>query len=72
MLDGYTVEAREFVDDECQDSAAALTYYGVLAIFPGLLALTSLLALVGQGGSAIDQLLGVLEGVKLDHYYDYT
>ncbi|MEI5582751.1 MULTISPECIES: YihY/virulence factor BrkB family protein [unclassified Agromyces] len=54
---------REFVDDECQDSAAALTYYGVLAIFPGLLALTSLLALVGQGGSAIDQLLGVLEGV---------
>ncbi|MBM7504344.1 YihY/virulence factor BrkB family protein [Agromyces aurantiacus] len=54
---------REFVDDECQDSAAALTYYGVLAIFPGLLALTSLLALVGQGGKAIDALLGVLEGV---------
>ena len=54
---------REFIDDECQDSAAALTYYGVLAIFPGLLALTSLLALVGQGGSAIDALLGVLEGV---------
>ncbi|GGI47841.1 membrane protein [Agromyces flavus] len=54
---------REFVDDECQDSAAALTYYGVLAIFPGLLALTSLLALVGQGGKAIDALLGVLEGI---------
>jgi membrane protein len=54
---------REFIDDECQDSAAALTYYGVLAIFPGLLALTSLLALVGQGGGAIDALLGVLEGV---------
>ncbi|KZE94169.1 MULTISPECIES: YihY/virulence factor BrkB family protein [unclassified Agromyces] len=54
---------REFVDDQCQDSAAALTYYGVLALFPGLLALTSLLALVGQGGSAIDELLRVLEGV---------
>ncbi|MFE5673266.1 YihY/virulence factor BrkB family protein [Agromyces sp. NPDC056523] len=54
---------REFVDDQCQDSAAALTYYGVLAIFPGLLALTSLLALVGQGGRAIDALLGVLEGI---------
>ena len=54
---------REFVDDECQDSAAALTYYGVLAIFPGLLALTSLLALVGQRGQAIDALLGVLEGI---------
>jgi membrane protein len=54
---------REFIDDECQDSAAALTYYGVLAIFPGLLALTSLLALVGQGGGAIDALLGVMEGI---------
>ncbi|WP_430646133.1 YihY/virulence factor BrkB family protein [Agromyces sp. GXS1127] len=54
---------REFVDDECQDSAAALTYYGVLAIFPGLLALTSLLALVGQGGEAIGALLDVLEQV---------
>ena len=54
---------REFVDDECQDSSAALTYYGVLAIFPGLLALTSLLALVGQRGQAIDALLGVLEGI---------
>ncbi len=40
---------REFVDDECFDRAASLTYYGVLAIFPALLALTSLLALVGQG-----------------------
>jgi membrane protein len=52
---------REFSDDECPDRAASLTYYGVLALFPGLLALTSLLALVGQGGRAIDELFGIVE-----------
>ena len=54
---------REFVDDQCPDRAASLTYYGVLAIFPGLLALTSLLALVGQGQRAIDALFGIVEQV---------
>src|SRR5688572_32191947 len=43
---------HEFIDDECPDRAASLTYYGVLALFPGLLAFTSLLALVGQGERA--------------------
>ena len=51
---------REFVDDECADRAASLTYYGVLALFPGLLALTSLLALVGQGQRAIDALFDIV------------
>ncbi|WP_308799791.1 YihY/virulence factor BrkB family protein [Agromyces silvae] len=51
---------REFIDDQCTDSAAALTYFGVLALFPGLLAFASLLALVGQGGRAIDALLDLL------------
>ncbi|MEU5217041.1 YihY/virulence factor BrkB family protein [Streptomyces sp. NPDC020807] len=39
---------REFVDDELTDRAAALTYYGVLALFPGMLALVSLLGISGQ------------------------
>jgi membrane protein len=39
---------REFKDDALTDRAAALTYYGVLAIFPGLLFLVSLLGLLGQ------------------------
>jgi membrane protein len=38
---------REFRDDNLQDRAAALTYYGVLSIFPGLLVLVSLLGLIG-------------------------
>ncbi|MFE7551025.1 YihY/virulence factor BrkB family protein [Streptomyces gardneri] len=39
---------REFTDDELMDRAAALTYYGVLSLFPGLLALVSLLGISGR------------------------
>src|SRR5215831_18237007 len=38
----------EFVDDQLQDRAAALTYYAVLSIFPGLLVVVSLLGLLGK------------------------
>ena len=51
--------SREFRDDQCTDLAAALTYYSVLALFPALLALVSLLGLFGQAGKT-DQLVGVL------------
>ncbi|WP_436949759.1 YihY/virulence factor BrkB family protein [Streptomyces sp. SudanB52_2052] len=46
---------REFKDDELTDRAAALTYYGVLALFPALLALVSLLGLTGR--STTDKVL---------------
>jgi membrane protein len=39
---------REFKEDNLTDWAAALTYYGVLSIFPALLALVSILGLVGS------------------------
>ena len=39
---------REFQEDNLTDWAAALTYYGVLAIFPAILALVSVLGLLGQ------------------------
>ncbi len=39
---------REFKDDELTDRAAALTYYGVLSLFPALLALVSILGLTGK------------------------
>ncbi|MGW0842861.1 YihY/virulence factor BrkB family protein [Streptomyces sp. NPDC002787] len=39
---------KEFKKDELTDRAAALTYYGILALFPALLALVSLLGIVGQ------------------------
>ena len=37
----------EFVRDQVTDLAAALTYYSVLSIFPAMLALISLLGVVG-------------------------
>jgi membrane protein len=39
---------QEFKNDLLTDRAAALTYYSVLAIFPGLLFLVSLLGLIGR------------------------
>jgi membrane protein len=43
--------AKEFSEDNLTDWAAALTYYGVLSIFPALLALISILGLVGQSAT---------------------
>ncbi|MFF3457427.1 YihY/virulence factor BrkB family protein [Streptomyces sp. NPDC002730] len=41
----------EFKDDELADRAAALTYYGVLALFPALLVLVSLLGIAGESAT---------------------
>lgn len=40
--------AKEFANDELADRAAALTYYGILALFPALLVLVSLLGMAGE------------------------
>jgi membrane protein len=42
---------REFKEDDLQDWAAALTYYGIQSIFPGLLVLVSLLGLLGKSAT---------------------
>jgi membrane protein len=39
---------REFKHDDITDRAAALTYFGVLAIFPGLLVVVSIFGFLGQ------------------------
>jgi membrane protein len=41
----------EFRDDNLTDLAAALTYYGVLAIFPALIVVISILGLVGHSAT---------------------
>ncbi len=51
----------EFRADNLTDWAAALTYYGVLAIFPALLVLVAILGLIGD--SATDPLLDNLATV---------
>ena len=42
---------REFKDDDLTDWAAALTYYGVLALFPAIIALVSIIGLVGPSAT---------------------
>jgi membrane protein len=51
---------REFGDDECTDLAAGLTYYAVLSLFPAAIALISLLGVVGQGTTSVDNVIKVL------------
>ncbi len=52
--------AREFSKDQCTDLAAALTYYAVLALFPALIAVLSLVGLVGQGPKTASTLVQIL------------
>jgi membrane protein len=54
---------REFSKDQCTDLAAALTYYAVLALFPALVALVSLLGVFGQGQSSVDALLKIVDQI---------
>lgn len=58
-----TKTLREFSKDQCTDLAAALTYYAVLALFPALIALVSLLGVMGQGQSTVDALLQIVDDV---------
>ncbi|PWI17986.1 ribonuclease BN [Streptomyces sp. Act143] len=43
---------KEFKKDELTDRAAALTYYGILSLFPALLVLLSLLGVAGQSATS--------------------
>ena len=54
----------EFKDDKITHWAAALTYYGVLSIFPALLALVAILGLIGSSATQplIDNLGAVAPG----------
>ena len=47
---------REFQDDDITDRAAALTYYSVLALFPALIALVSIVGLVADPRTVTDSL----------------
>jgi membrane protein len=59
---------KEFQDDNLTDWAAALTYYGVLAIFPALIVLVSVLGLIGESATQplIDNLGSVAPGPAKD------
>ena len=54
------------VDDGCGDKAAALTYYSVLSIFPALIAVVSLVGLVGEGPRTVQTLLDIVGQIGAD------
>jgi membrane protein len=51
---------REFLDDGGTDLAAALTYYSVLSLFPGLIALLALVGVFGQASASVEKILEIL------------
>jgi membrane protein len=51
---------KEFREDNCTDWAASLTYYGVLAMFPAIIAITSLIGLVGNPQTTTANLLKII------------
>jgi membrane protein len=52
--------ATEFQEDNLSDWAAALTYYGLLALFPALIAMVSLIGLVGDPKSTTSSLTEIV------------
>ena len=54
---------RELRDDNLTDWAAALTYYSVLALFPGLIVLVAILGLVGQHPQTTNALLDIVRDI---------
>ncbi|MQY29198.1 YihY/virulence factor BrkB family protein [Nocardia aurantia] len=52
---------RRFQDNNVMDWAAALTYYSVLSLFPGLIVLTGLLSALGRG--ATDSLIDTIRRI---------
>ncbi|MFD8415220.1 YihY/virulence factor BrkB family protein [Streptomyces sp. NPDC059650] len=59
---------KEFKGDELADRAAALTYFGVLAVFPALLVLVSLLGVAGESATrqVLDSLRKLAPGAARD------
>jgi membrane protein len=53
----------EFQDDNLMDWAAALTYYGILALFPGVIVLVALLGVFGQYPETFNALLDIVRQV---------
>ena len=59
---------REFKEDDLTLLAAALTYYGVLSLFPGMLVLVSILGLLGESTTQplVDNLTALTPGPARD------
>ena len=63
---------KQFSEDNISDWAAALTYYGVLSIFPGALVIVSLLGMVSDNGQQTvkDAVNDIAGSQKLSEFVD--
>ena len=50
-----------FIDDDCGDLAAALTYNAVLALFPAAIVIVALVNLVTEGETAVQTVIDILK-----------
>src|SRR3954469_6197003 len=57
---------KEFSEDNLTDWAAALTYYGVLSLFPALIALLSIIGLLTNPQKLSDALTSVVPASAAD------
>ncbi len=55
---------KEFSEDNMTDWAASLTYYGLLAIFPALIALMSLIGLVGNPAKTTKTITDIVHNIS--------
>jgi len=59
---GVLVRAgKGFMEDNCSDLAASLTYYAVLAIFPAAIVVVALVNLVSQGDQTVQTIVDLLD-----------
>src|ERR1044072_8259477 len=62
--------AIECRDDNLSDWAAALTYYGLMSLFPALLALVSLVGLVAEPETTTQQITQIVTTIGPDSAAD--
>ena len=73
MQNGWSIVKRTlvaFYDDQMTHHAAALTYYGLMSLFPAVLLALSLLGLLGQYPETYDAIIGYLREVAPDSVRD--
>ncbi|MGX6601091.1 YihY/virulence factor BrkB family protein [Micromonosporaceae bacterium Da 78-11] len=54
-----------YIDDDCSDAAAAMTYQTVTALIPSLVVIVALINLVTDGATVIDATVGILRDLGL-------
>lgn len=66
----YKRAFQQFGKDQVTDIAAGLTYFAVLALFPAILAIVSLLSLVNQDSNVTEQLLAIFRSIAPEDTVD--